>query len=356
MLKYLILATLVLVIIICVQIANITGLLEDIRGEKEPSKPNRKDNKWNGVLMMVFLIGELFFMYWQMVKYKKDLLPVSASEHGVGVDKLLDLNFLIIGAVFLLTQVLLFWYAYKYKGKKDQKAEFYPENHRLETIWTVIPAIVLMVVIVLGLKTWSGITAPAPADAMNVELYAKQFDFTVRYPGADKNLGSSFFKLITDENVLGLDTNDVKNSDDVVAKEIHLPVNRPVDFTFHSRDVIHSAYMPHFRVQMNCVPGMDTKFHFKPTITTAKMRELNHDENFEYVLLCNKVCGVAHFNMKMTIVVETEEEFNKWLASQKTFAQSRMKASEAPQQSAAADSAKASASNSGKQHSILSIN
>ena len=110
--------------------------------------------------------------------------------------------------------------------------------------------------------------------------------------------------------------------DDVVVKELHLPVNKTVHLKFRSQDIIHSAYLPHFRVQMNCVPGMNTDFVFKPTITTEEMKVETGNEAFEYVLLCNKICGAAHYNMQLKVVVESEEDYNKWLAEQTTFAAS----------------------------------
>jgi len=108
--------------------------------------------------------------------------------------------------------------------------------------------------------------------------------------------------------------------DDIIVKgEFHLPIRRDVSFNINSRDVIHSAYMPHFRAQMNAVPGMTTKFAYKPIITTDSMRTILDDAEFNYILLCNKVCGSAHYNMQMNIVVESEEDFQKWLDEQKPF-------------------------------------
>jgi cytochrome c oxidase subunit 2 len=104
----------------------------------------------------------------------------------------------------------------------------------------------------------------------------------------------------------------------MVVREVHLPVNKSVLLKFRSRDVIHSAFLPHFRVQMNCVPGLSTQFAFTPTKTTAQMKESEGDD-FEYVLLCNKICGSAHFNMQMKFIVESEEDYNKWISSQKTL-------------------------------------
>ena len=105
----------------------------------------------------------------------------------------------------------------------------------------------------------------------------------------------------------------------LVKGEFHIPVNRPVIFQFRAQDVIHSAFLPHFRAQMNCVPGMKTFFAMTPTITTAEMRKKTGNNKFEYYLLCNKICGNAHYNMKMVVVVETEAEYDAWLKTQKTF-------------------------------------
>ena len=120
--------------------------------------------------------------------------------------------------------------------------------------------------------------------------------------------------------MLGMDSTDENGWDDKYVKaEFYLPVNKPVQFYFRAQDVIHSAYMPHFRAQMNCVPGMVTRFNFVPTITTEEMRDIVGDPEFEYYLLCNKICGAAHYNMKMVIKVVSEEESNAWLNEQKVF-------------------------------------
>jgi len=319
MIKLLVLVVVVLAIITIAQIVRIAELVSELNSTPNEDHVKPKDNKQNGILMMLFLIGELFFIVYQIAKYKKYLLPVSASEHGVETDWLLNVNFLVIGIVFVFTQILLFYYAYKYSFKKENKAIFYPDNHKLELLWTAIPTVVLLVIITLGLAKWNAITTPPPADALKVELYAKQFDWTARYAGKDQALGKVYYKNITDNNIVGLDTTDKAGFDDVVTREVHLPKGKVVDMIFHSRDVIHSAYFPHFRAQMNCVPGMTTMFNFKPTITTAEMRKITNNEKFDYVLLCNKVCGVAHYNMKIKVVVETQEEFNKWLSTQKEF-------------------------------------
>ena len=143
---------------------------------------------------------------------------------------------------------------------------------------------------------------------------------------------------IDGSNPVGLDTNDTRCHDDILVKnEFHIPVGREIVFSFRSRDIIHSAFMPHFRAQMNCVPGQITTFRFKPIVTTAEMRKDAHVQrnineintirakrgeeaiDFDYLLLCNKICGASHYNMQMKIVVDSEQDYNAWLAKQKTF-------------------------------------
>jgi cytochrome c oxidase subunit 2 len=202
----------------------------------------------------------------------------------------------------------------------------------------VIPAIVLAVIVIYGIKTWNTITAVADPNSQVIELYAKQFDWTARYSGKDNTLGASNYKLITSTNDLGMDSTSKEGMDDIIVKnELHLVVNKEVEFKFRSRDVIHSAYFPHFRAQMNCVPGMTTMLHFTPTITTAEMRQKpeviaqwaginarrkergEKPEEFSYILLCNKICGNSHYNMQMTIIVETQEEYDQWMSKQKPY-------------------------------------
>jgi cytochrome c oxidase subunit 2 len=247
---------------------------------------------------------------------------------------------LIINIVFFIVQPILFYFAYKYRGKKGTKATYYEHNNRLELFWTVIPALALAVLIIWGLNVWSTLMMPENEDEpILVEVYAQQFNWTVRYSGGDNELGYATVHEIAGANILGVDTQDPASADDIVAKELHLPVGKPIQFVFRVQDVIHSAYFPHFRAQMNCVPGSVTNFQFTPTITTAEIRqnkdvkahveEVNEIRKakgediweFNYVLLCNKICGAAHYNMQMDIIVETQDEFDAWLKEQKTVAE-----------------------------------
>lgn len=313
MIKLLIYIAILLAIIAVSQLMRVFELAAELKGARH-YEVKEEDNRRNGKLMLGFMIIFMLFCVWQVFKYKDKLLPVAASIEGVELDWLMNFNFIIISFVFVLTNILLFYFAFKYYGRDGAKAHYYPHNNKLELIWTIVPAIVMAVIIILGLKSWTKITAPAAPETMIIELYAKQFDWTARYAGKDNALGDHSYKLITDLNALGVDVNDERAWDDIVVKgEFHIPVNKEVEFKIRSRDVIHSAFMPHFRQQMNAVPGMITFMHFTPTITSAEMKKITKNPNFEYVLLCNKICGASHYNMQMNVIVDTEEDFKKWM-------------------------------------------
>ena len=290
--------------------------------------------------MLLFGIGLIVSFFWMVAAWSEVMLPKPSSMHGVEVDRLWDISMGLIVFMFVLVQPVMFYFAYKYRGRKDGKATFYEHNDRLEFIWTIVPAIALAVLIIYGLTTWSNVMNPEnEEEPMVVELYAQQFKWTARYSGDDNTLGYANVRLIGGANTVGVDTTHTNAGDDFLATEIHLPVGRPVLFKFRSQDVIHSAYMPHFRAQMNCVPGMETHFQFTPTITTAEIRQdadvqgkverINAIRSakglelyaYDYILLCNKICGSAHYNMQMNIVVETQAEYDAWVKEQKTIAE-----------------------------------
>jgi len=311
---------------------------------------NDKDNNINGWLMMMFVLFIYGISIVSFRKYGKLMLPEAASEHGVEVDQLWLITMILIFVVGIFTQWVLHYFAFKYRGRKDQKATFYADNDKLEFIWTIIPTIVLAGLIIYGLFTWTDImNVNTEDDPMVIELYAYQFDWRARYSGEDNTLGEANVRLIEGANQLGVDTSDPNAQDDIIVNELHLPAGRKILFKMRSQDVLHSAYMPHFRAQMNCVPGMITQFAFTPIITTMEMRErkemvdkvnrinvirnekskklvANGDEAlepyvFDYLLLCNKICGATHYNMQMKIVVDTQEEYDAWISQQATVAQ-----------------------------------
>ncbi|WP_296382978.1 cytochrome c oxidase subunit II [Winogradskyella sp.] len=349
------LLTIIIVLFVAValwQMVKIFDLAEV--GSSNTQVADDNDNKLNGYLMMGFLI----FIYAITIAsfwYLGDLPLMSnaASAHGPELDNLMIISMIIIFIVQTITQFLLHYFAFKYKGEKGRKALFYADNNTLEFIWTIIPVIVLAGLIIWGLFTWNDImNVDEDEDPMIIELYAQQFNWKARYGGGDNVLGKANVRLIDldKNNILGIAVDDPNAKDDVIVTELHLPVGQPVLFKMRSQDVLHSAYMPHFRAQMNCVPGMVTQFGFTPTITTADMRQnpdmidkvqninmirteksksltANGEEalepyEFDYLLLCNKICGKSHYNMQMKIIVETQEEFDAWIAEQKTFTNS----------------------------------
>lgn len=332
----LVLLAIVLLIIAGHQLLRIIELSRGLKKTKE-WQISDSDNNMMGKAMLIFMILFFVFFFWQVQRWIDRSLPPAASEHGVLIDQLWDANMYLITFVFLVTNFFLFWFAYKYRGNSKNTAVYYPHNNKIEMLWTVVPAVALTFIIIFGLKYWNEIMKDSvDPNRVSIELYAKQFDWTARYTGKDGKLGETDFRQISGSNSVGMDTADVAGFDDILVKnEFHIPVGREIEFTMRSRDVIHSAYMPHFRAQMNCVPGMITYFKFKPTKTTAEMRKdpytvkmmeginkqraLENKEpvEFDYLLLCNKICGVSHFNMQMAIIVDTEEDYAAWIAKQK---------------------------------------
>lgn len=321
MLDLLIIVSVVLGIIALAQLIKVLELAGHARGENSWDVTDR-DNKTQARLMPVFLVVYFASIIYQMVAWGKYLLPVSASAHGETIDNLMMTSWIVIFPVFILTHILLFYFAWKYSYDKNRKAEFFPHSNKLELLWTIVPTVVLSILILYGLNTWNNITTPVSQDEdpVLIELYAYQFGWIARYAGDDREFGYANVRNIEGVNALGMDSTDSKGWDDkIVRAEFHLPVNRPVQFIFRAQDVIHSAYMPHFRAQMNCVPGMTTRFGYTPTITTSEMKGITQNEEFNYILLCNKICGAAHYNMQMDIIVESEEDFQNWLNEQKEF-------------------------------------
>jgi len=336
----LIIVVALLAVIAFTQAIRIFEISAKIKGTDNDIKVNDKDNNTQGWLMLLFLIFFFGAFAWMVSEYMQLTLPVSASEHGNEIDSLWDISMGVIILAFLVTQPLLFGFAYMFRGRKTRKATYMEHNNKLELFWTGIPAVILAGLILYGLTTWTDIMFPEKTqEPIVVELYAKQFGWTARYAGGDNTLGFANVRLIEGTNVLGVDESDDNAKDDIITSELRLPKGRPVLLKFRSQDVIHSAYLPHFRVQMNCVPGTETQFQFIPSMTTAEMRMENEviekvarvnsirsakgDDpwEFDYVLLCNKICGAAHYNMQMKVVVESEADFDKWLKEQQTFAE-----------------------------------
>ncbi len=392
---------------VLVLIFDISNLSTKITGKKVLNWNNI--NAW---LCLAFLVFGLIGVTWEFFEHGKYVITESASVNGEAIQKMFNTTLFFTGIVFVITQILLFVFAFLYRGKKDRKAIYYAHNNKLEIVWTSIPFVVMSILVLMGYKTWKDIMYKNPnIKAEIIEVYAYQFGWNARYPGNDNKLGLASFNYISSTNPLGLpveheidilkaeliaDTASInlainnldityknllakstgigltytaanrkmlmdsieqiesgemlyemnsaifrktkqlgriaqtENSatekakifndatyDDIVATEIHLVEKKDVEFHFRARDVIHSAYLPHFKAQMNVVPGMPTKFRLNPIITTKKARENRKDPEFDYYLICNKVCGSGHYNMKIKVIVETQAEYDTWIKSQK---------------------------------------
>lgn len=307
----------VLIFIVIFQIAKASEYVSILKGEK---KAREQSNRINGFMLIAFLVLGLIGVYYCNDLLKGKILGESASEQGEGVDTLIYVTLAITGVVFVLTQIALFWFAFKYQEKEGRKAFYFPHNNKLEVIWTVIPAIALTILVAFGLKHWFQLTSDAPKDAAVVEVIGKQFNWIFRYPGKDGQLGRRDFKAIDPAagNELGLDWNDPLNKDDFMPTELHLVVGKPVKFIIGSRDVIHDVGLPHFRMKMDAVPGIPTTLWFTPKFTTKQMKEKTGNPDFTFEISCDQMCGSGHYSMRGVIVVETQAEYDAWVAKQKS--------------------------------------
>jgi len=345
--KFLIVIVVVLGVAAIAQAIRVHELAKKLSDKREEDV-DLADNNMNANLWILSLLALLGSFFYLIFEYKDAMLPEAASLHGVEIDQLMDFNLWMICTVFVVMNIILMVFAWKYRYDLNKKAFYYPHNDKLELIWTVIPALTMAIIIIYGLNVWNNtmFNDEVAEDTIEIELYAKQFDWAARYAGSDNILGPSSFNFISGSNPLGVITPDVydatiedlnlqieslKNTltneilshtaeeealenlerlkrhkirvlgfnrenveyfyaeDDIVVDKgvFYIPVNREVIFRVNSRDVIHSAFMPHFRAQMNAVPGMTTSFRMTPTITTSEMKQKTGNQEFDYILLCN---------------------------------------------------------------------
>jgi cytochrome c oxidase subunit 2 len=328
--------------LITFQIAKASEYVGILKGEKKTFEHN---NRVNGFLMILFLVLGLIGVYWCNQLLKGKILGEAASEQGVEIDRMLYITFGITGAVFFITQILLFWFAFKYQHSEKRKPYYLPHDNRLELIWTVIPAIALTVLVGFGLLYWFRITGEAPRNAMEVEVTGKQFGWIFRYPGKDNIFGKKYYQNISDKdnNSLGLIWDDPATHDDIVVNtEMYLIVGRPVRLIINSRDVIHDVGLAQFRMKMDAVPGTPTTMWFTPRFTTEEMRKKTGKADFNYEISCDQMCGAGHYTMRGTIQVVTPEEFILWRVKQAT-AYALAFPDQNPANQAKADSTKATA-------------
>jgi cytochrome c oxidase subunit 2 len=290
----------------------------------------KKGFNWNGimgVICLIFIIVGFYGAYWSLTVQGSMSLPESASAHGVDMDNMFTVTAILTLIVFFLTQGLLFGFSFAYRGSDTRKAYFLPHNNTIEKLWTIIPAAVLTILVVFGFFTWQKIENSTEVKGdINIDVTGHQFAWELRYPGKDGKLGALDFRLTDALNKLGIDFKDKNATDDLQADTLVIPVFKSIRLNIHAQDVIHSVYMPHFRLQQNAVPGLPTFFKFVPTITTAGMRIKTGNPNFEYLLYCNKICGGAHYNMQKVVRVVTEAQYQDWIARQKPYLTDQLKA------------------------------
>lgn len=348
----------ILIGIIVVQIGKVTELAGKIRGEEEAQeRTNRTQAGYSMIFMIVFLLACTV----SAIYYKDSMLwygpNESASAHGGSIDYIFNITLFFTGIVFFITQILLFYFAYKYRARRGSKAEYISHNNRLEVIWTAIPAVVMTFLVVGGLDAWNDVMADVEEgeDFIEIEATGYQFAWHLRYPGPDGKLGARDYKMISATNPLGQVWSDEKNLDDFHPSEIVLPVGKKVRVRITSRDVLHNFYLPHFRVKMDAVPGMPTYFVFTPTTTTeeyrAKLGALDDRgepkypewhapldpedpegptkfEDFNFELACAELCGKGHYAMRRAVRIVSEAEYNNWLSEQQSYYESTIKGTE----------------------------
>lgn len=211
-------------------------------------------------------------------------LPEGVSSYSGKVDGLFYLILWITGIIFVIVEFLLLFFLFRYRHREGRRARYTHGNNRLEVVWTIVPAIICVVIALLSRRSWEEIKQRMPKEAMQIEITGEQFAWNIRYAGPDGKLGTA---------------------DDIVTlNQLHFPVGRPVVATLRSKDVIHSFFLPEFRVKQDAVPGMSTRIWFD------SMR-VGHWE-----IACAELCGLGHYRMKGYVTVETPEEYEKWLAEQ----------------------------------------
>jgi cytochrome c oxidase subunit 2 len=316
---YFILAILALAFVVTFQIAKASEYVSVLKGEEKAFIQN---NRINAFMFIIFLVLGLIGAWWcnEMYFDKTLLAQPAASDHGEKIDFMMWITLAVTGVVFFLTQILLFWFAYKYQYTEKRTVYFFPHNNKLELIWTVVPAIFLTVLVGFGLFYWFKITGDAPKDSQVVEITGKQFNWMMRYPGKDNVLGRKNYRLTdaSNGNALGVDWEDEASHDDVEATEMHLVVGKPVQLVINAQDVIHDVGLVHFRLKMDAVPGIPTTLWFTPKYTTTQMKEITGNKDFVYEISCDQMCGSGHYSMRGVIVVETQEEFDAWMATKKS--------------------------------------
>jgi cytochrome c oxidase subunit II len=251
------------------------------------------------VLILILIVASLYLFiaqpYW---------FPALASEHGGRIDSLFMAVLIVSGIAFVLVQGALGYFCARYGSNGNERASYWHDNPKAEAFLLIMTAVILTVLVFMGQRVWASIYfADEPADATIVTVTGEQFLWTFHYPGADGQFGRTDTKLITNTNSIGLDRNDPPAKDDIASQNVmHVPVGKPVRVRLRSKDVIHSFFLPNFRIKQDAVPGMGIEVWFTPT------------KAGQYEIACAELCGLGHYRMRASLTVdESQEAFSKWL-------------------------------------------
>jgi heme/copper-type cytochrome/quinol oxidase subunit 2 len=424
---WLIFIAILMIVVVLFQVTRTLDLVGQLRGGETTTASM---TKFHGLLSVIFMVLGMIGFFWSFGHFSDNMVDHHSSDNGLIIHKMFQITLWVTGIVFVITNVLLFLFAYLYRNRPGHEAVHFAHSNKLEFIWTIVPTIVLTGLVVFGLQAWTEIMGEADEDAIILEVTGQQFFWSARYPGADGKLGPRDNDLICPDNPLGIVTRewiehrrvtlagsaklgekgeieklkareeeingiiamyeerianspnkyrvaDAKDSlaiiqkelgkipfkieirekalarinkkyteeyikqhadeftwgyDDFMPSEVHVPVNRQAYVKITALDVLHNFYIPHMDVKMDAVPGMPTSFKFKPLITSADKRvEMSENplwqepkegeteprwKNFNYEIACAELCGSGHSAMKYTLIVDTQEDYDTWMATQ----------------------------------------
>ena len=214
-------------------------------------------------------------------------LPENISTYGQDVDSIFYLIYYLTTISCILVLGAMVWLLIKYRHREGRKAVYYHGNNTLELIWTLVPAVVFIMLGVVSQRSWATVRGPAPEPNIQVKIMGKQFNWEIYYPGLDGVLGTG---------------DDVK-----MENNLHVPVDMPVVVKLGSEDVIHSFFLPHARLKQDALPGREITVWFEAT------------KIGEYDIPCAELCGFGHGNMKGRLFVHEPDEFAKWAGKRKAF-------------------------------------
>jgi len=256
------------------------------------------------VIFAIIIIASIIFHFWSPWWWT----PV-ASNWG-NIDGTIILTFWVTGAVFVAICLFMAYCVWRYRYRKDRRAEYEPENKKLEWILTWLTSLGVAALLAPGLLVWNQFVT-VPQNAFNVEVLAYQWGWNYRLSGEDGILGKTDAKLVSTENPYGLNLNDPNGKDDIIVQDadLHLQIDQPVKINLRSLDVIHNFYVPQFRAKMDTLPGIVSYYWFTPTKTG------------KYEILCAEFCGTGHYGMRGTVLVDEKKDYSNWLAQQITFKQ-----------------------------------